>query len=78
MQPFKFFQKNAYRERCRLDIGSSFQYRGYYCTVSRMLFDHFVYVRQETLEEFRMSYKNYLTTPSAAGRQLNRTIWRRD
>ena len=69
---FKFFQKNRFKDRCRLQIGSSFQYHGYYCTVSRMLPNHFVYRIQEKQQDFRMSYEYYLTTPSAAGRQLNR------
>jgi hypothetical protein len=70
---FKFFQRNKFKDRCRLEIGSSFHYRGYYCTVSRMLPNHFEYIRQETQQDFRMSYEHYLTTPSAAGRQLNRS-----
>lgn len=72
MKPFKFFQSNPFKDRCRLQIGSSFQYHGYYCTVSRMLPNHFLYIIQETEKEYRMSYEYYLTTPSAAGRQLNR------
>jgi hypothetical protein len=47
MQEFKFFQKNPYKDRCRLDIGSSFQFRGYYCTVTKMGFNHFEYLIQE-------------------------------
>ena len=69
---FKFFQKNKFKDKCRLQIGSSFQYHGYYCTVSRMLQNHFFYTVQETHKDYRMSYEYYLTTPSAAGRQLNR------
>lgn len=69
---FKFLRKNPYKDRCRLGIGSSFQYHGYYCTVSRMLQNHFFYTVQETSKDYRMSYEFYLTTPSAAGRRLNR------
>ena len=69
---FKFFQKNRFKDRCRLVVGSSFQYHGYYCMVSRMLQNHFFYTVQETHKDYRMSYEFYLTTPSAAGRQLNR------
>jgi hypothetical protein len=69
---FKFFRRNPYENRCRLDIGSSFHYRGYYCTVTRMLQNHFVYTVQETQRKFRMSYEYYLSTNSAMGRQLNR------
>ena len=69
---FKFFYTNPHKNRCRLVVGSSFQYHGYYCTVSRMLQNHFFYTVQETHKDYRMSYEFYLTTPSAAGRQLNR------
>jgi hypothetical protein len=37
-----------------------------------MLRNHFVYIIQEINQTERMSYEYYLTTPSAAGRQLNR------
>jgi hypothetical protein len=69
---FKFFQKNRFKDKCRLSIGSSFIFHGYFCTVSRMLPNHFEYIVQETGFTIAMSYENYLTTPSAAGRQLNR------
>ena len=69
---FKFFQKNKYKDKCRLEIGSSFHFRGYYCTVTRMGFNHFEYVIQENERHCVMHYDYYLTTPSAAGRQLNR------
>ena len=69
---FKFFQKNRFKDKCRLSVGSSFIFRGYYCTVSRMLPNHFEYIVQENGFTIAMSYKDYLTTPSAAGRQLNR------
>jgi hypothetical protein len=72
MKEFKFFQKNRFKDRCRLDIGTSFTYQGYYCIVNRMLPNHFQYLIQETNQFERMSYEHYLTTPSAAGRQLNR------
>ena len=69
---FKFFQKNKYKDRCRLGVGSSFLFRGYYCTVTQMLPDFFRYVIQENERHCIMYYNNYLQTPSAAGRQLNR------
>jgi hypothetical protein len=69
---FKFFQKNRFKDKCRLEIGSSFILRGYYCIVTRMLPNHFEFLVQETGFTIAMSYKDYLTTPSAAGRQLNR------
>jgi hypothetical protein len=72
MQPFKFFQKNPHRDRCRLGVGSSFIFKGYYCTVTQMLPNDFRFTVQETGYNYLMSYKDYLTTPSAAGRQLNR------
>ena len=68
---FKFFQKNPHKNRCRLQIGSTFILRGNYCTVTRMFPNHFEYWVQETEFTIAMSYKDYLTTPSAAGRQLN-------
>jgi hypothetical protein len=75
---FKFFQKkvyikNVYKDRCRLAIGSSFISRGRYCTVTRMWNDWFEASIQETGTRFNMKYENYLKTPSAAGRQLNRS-----
>lgn len=72
MNSFKFFQKNPHKNKCQLVIGSSFIFRGYYCTVSRMLVNHFEYIVQEKQQTNSMYYKDYLTTPSAAGRQLNR------
>ncbi len=69
---FKFFQRNPYKDRCRLEVGSSFEFRGYYCIVTQMLFNDFRFTVQETGFSYLMSYKDYLTTPSAAGRQLNR------
>lgn len=69
---FKFFQKNPFRNRCRLQIGSTFICHGYYCIVTRMLQNHFEYLIQETGYTVNMTYKDYLNTPSAAGRKLNR------
>lgn len=77
MEDFKFFQKNRFKDKCRLNVGSTFIFRGYYCTVVRMLPNHFVYIVQETQQDFRMSYEFYLTTPSAAGRQLKWTYFAR-
>jgi hypothetical protein len=72
MEEFKFFQKNRFKNKCRLDIGSSFIYHGYYCIVTRMHQNGFLYLIQELEYINYMSYEEYLTTPSAAGRQLNR------
>lgn len=72
MLEFKFFQKNRYKDRCQLDIGTSFIYNGYYCIVTVMHQNYFKYLVQETSTINKMTYKDYLTTPSAAGRQLNR------
>lgn len=69
---FKFFQRNSYKDKCRLGVGSSFIFKGYYCTVTHMFSNDFRFIVQETGFRRRMSYKVYLTTPSAAGRQLNR------
>ena len=68
---FKFFQKNPYKNKCRLEIGSTFILSGNYCTVTKMYQNHFEYWLQETEHTNSISYKDYLTTPSAAGRQLN-------
>ena len=54
-------------------IGSTFIFRGDYCTVNRMFYGCFQYIVQETNQIRYMSYKDYLTTPSAAGRKLN--LW---
>ena len=69
---FKGFRRNPTKEMCRLQIGSTFILRGNYCTVTRMFQNHFEYWVQETEYTIAISYKDYLTTPSAAGRQLNR------
>ena len=69
---FKFFQKNIFKDKCRLQIGSSFILRGNYCTVTRMFQNHFECWVQDTEFTIAMSYKDYLNTQSAAGRQLNR------
>ena len=69
---FKFFQKNKYKDRCRLQIGYTFIFRGYYCIVTKVSPNHFTYIIQETGITGYMNYQHYLTTPSAAGRQLNR------
>lgn len=69
---FKFFQRNPYKDKCRLGVGSTFIFKGYYCTVTQMLPDFFRYVVQENERHCVMHYDYYLTTASAAGRQLNR------
>ena len=69
---FKFFQKNIYKDKCRLQVGSTFIFSGYYCIVTKISPNHFTYIIQETGITGYMNYKYYLTTPSAAGRQLNR------
>jgi hypothetical protein len=72
MEEFKFFQKNRFKDRCRLEIGSTFISRGYYCIVTVMCQNYFKYLVQETGFIQSMSYEVYLTSASAAGRQLNR------
>ena len=73
MKPFKFFQKNIYKDKCRLEIGSSFIFRGDYCVVTHMKVNHFTYHNQSSPHiKYHMHYGYYLTTPSAAGRQCNR------
>ena len=69
---FKFFYNNPYKDRCRLGVGSSFINQGYYCIVTNMYQNGFRYIVQETGFNYYMKYENYLLTPSAAGRQLNR------
>jgi hypothetical protein len=69
---FKGFPRNVHKEMCRLQIGSTFIFCGYYCTVTRMWSNWFEFTVQETNEKRYMNYQNYLRTPSAAGRQLNR------
>jgi hypothetical protein len=72
MEEFKFFQKNRFKDRCRLEIGSTFIHRGYYCIITVMYQNYFKYLVQETGFINSMSYEVYLTSASAAGRQLNR------
>ena len=72
MNEFKFFQKNRFKDKCRLEIGSTFISRGYYCIVTKMCQNYFKYLVQETGDINSMSYEVYLTSASAAGRRLNR------
>jgi len=72
IKEFKFFQKNKYKDKCRLQIGSTFIFHGQYCIVTAMKYYHFTYIVQETQRTCHMLYDYYLKTPSAAGRQLNR------
>lgn len=69
---FKFFHKNKYKDRCKLEVGSSFIFKGNYCIVSRMYTNSFEFIIQGTDVIGDMSYIFYLTTPSAVGRKLNR------
>jgi hypothetical protein len=69
---FKGFSRNPIKEMCRLQIGSTFIFHGNYCIVTTMKYRHFTYIVQETQRICHMHYDYYLTTPSAAGRQLNR------
>ena len=57
---FKFFQRNKFKDRCRLQIGSSVIIRGRYCIVTRMWNNWFELHTQETGYCFNMSYENYL------------------
>ena len=72
IKEFKFFQKNRFKDKCRLMVGSSFIFQGYYCIVMNMYNNEFKFLKQETGFSCYMSYERYLNTPSAAGRQLNR------
>ena len=66
------YPKNRFKDKCRLMIGSSFIFQGYYCIVTNMYKDEFKFIKQETGIICYMSYEFYLKTSSAAGRQLNR------
>lgn len=70
MNEFKFFRNNKYKDRCRLQVGSSFIFKGRYCIVTGMYMHHFKYIVQENNMVGYMTYDFYLTTPSAIGRQL--------
>lgn len=63
--------RNRYKDKCRFEIGSSFILDGYYCVVTRVWGNYFLYNRQDTGFSYKMSYEDYLKTPSAAGRKLN-------
>ena len=64
---------NKLKERCRLGIGDSFIYRGYYCTVTGFRYRHFIFSVQGKPNTIGyMDYEFYLTTPSAMGRKLHR------
>ena len=69
---FKGFPRNPIKEMCRLQVGSTFIFRGNYCIVTRMWNQWFEFNIQGSITKCYMSYQNYLRTPSAAGRQLNR------
>ena len=45
---FKFFQKNPYKDKCRLIVGSSFIFQGYYCIVMNMYNNDFKFLKRET------------------------------
>lgn len=66
------YPKNRFKDKCRLMVGSSFIFRGYYCIVTKMCKNGFKFIKQETGFSCYMNYEFYLKTPSAAGRQLNR------
>jgi hypothetical protein len=69
------FVKNKFKDRCRLEVGSSFIFSGDYCVVIKMGYNGFKYFNQSKPNaDCYMEYKFYLTTPSAAGRKLNK-IW---
>ena len=68
------FINNPYKNRCQLEIGSTFIFRGDYCTVTRMKRNFFNYSIQGTNINGYMYYDFYLKTPSAAGRKLNYTM----
>ena len=72
MKPIRFFVKNPYKNKCQLEVGSSFIYKGYYSIVTNMYGNGFRYLVQETGFVYYMTYQDYLKTPSAAGRQLNK------
>lgn len=70
MNDFKFFYKDKFKAKCRLQIGSTFIFKGYYCIVTNMYQYNFKFKQQETDLNYYMTYKDYLDTPSAAGRRL--------
>lgn len=70
IKTFKFFTNPA-KNKCRLTIGSSFIFQGYYCVVTKMGYRTFSYHNQETNKICYMTYEFYLTTQSAMGRKLN-------
>lgn len=72
MSLFKSHIKNRYKDKCLLGVGSSFIFNGYYCIVIRMFTNGFRYIIQENESVHYMSYEDYLKTPSAAGRRLNK------
>jgi hypothetical protein len=72
MEFSRIFYKNPYKDKCRLSIGSSFILKGYYCIVTNMFRNGFRYTVQETEFNYYITYEDYLKTPSAAGRQLNK------
>jgi len=65
--------ENRYKAQSRLQPDSTFVFKGSYCIVKRMLQDYFEYVVQETQRVRLMTYKFYLSTPSAAGKRINIT-----
>lgn len=70
MNDFKFFYKDRFKNKCRLQVGSTFIFKGYYCIVTSMRQCDFKFIQQETGLNYYMTYKDYLDTPSAAGRRL--------
>jgi hypothetical protein len=66
----KIWRKNPFRDRCRLQVGSTFILGGNYCEVMTMRVNNFLYRVQSNGRIYTMCYKDYLNTPSAKGRQL--------
>lgn len=58
------------KNKCRLDVGSTFIFKGQHCTVSQLRLSFFKYTVQEGQPRERvMHYWFYLTTNSAKSRK---------
>ena len=68
--------ESIYKKRCRLGIGDSFIYKGDYCLVIHKRQYDFIYSINNSPNVMNvlgcMTYENYMKTPSAKGRKLNR------
>ena len=67
MSSFKFLTSNPYKDRCNLQVSSTFLFEGNFCTVTNMLNDGFGYINHSKPSvDCYMTYRFYLSLPSVS------------